>query len=151
MILLLLGCDGEPAACPAVEEGLPTCPMDACAQTCGGLECCIEAYGRGLEGQDLDTLLSQCEGDACDPDPYLSAAAAMCAAQVQGFNIGIDACSSSLVWTTSLYWRARNDMDLPCEDSLDLEGTNRQFYLDPVTGEFVYESWAMYQVNGCSE
>ena len=65
MLVFLLACaDGE-------------CADENTAESRGA--CCVEAFGRGIEDpDDLERLEESCP--ECDPDAYVSADAAICAA-----------------------------------------------------------------------
>jgi hypothetical protein len=72
--------------------------LDACTADCvdvaAAIACCITAHGRGDFGaDDAARLASNCSGEGCDQDLYLSADAAVCAAQVQGLVQGTSTCN----------------------------------------------------------
>ena len=80
------------------ECATPTCTLHPCATQAGGADdgvaCCIAAEGRGLDEQSAATLARDCNPEtmSCDPDDYLSQAAAICVAQGAGLAAGGGFC-----------------------------------------------------------
>lgn len=103
----LAGCASEKASSSAT-CGIPTstndeCPVLTCAvqDECSSIEaatdCCIETFGYGLEGRDLDNLTEDCDGEDCDPASYISEQAAICIAQAHGLEAGVGWCGGAFV------------------------------------------------------
>lgn len=58
---------------------------------------CIDAHGYGIDDpEELERLARSCEGDACDPDRYLSEPAVACIARACGLEEGLDGIRTSL-------------------------------------------------------
>lgn len=101
-LLSLVACTdvgvGGQEVCGSAGESEAWCPIDACAMQCqspeAGATCCIDAHGFGLDGADLDTLLSECIEEQCDPDLYISAESALCIGQVNGIGSGVGWCGA---------------------------------------------------------
>ncbi|MES2638779.1 MAG: hypothetical protein V4850_04835 [Myxococcota bacterium] len=115
LLILLSGCAPEPvAACVLTEaDATESCPVATCSIGCAsveeGLRCCRQTYGYGLDGDALPVLDDTCEaGPACDPNLYLTHAAAMCAAQVHGLPTGVERCDAGFEHGASsgYTWRA---------------------------------------------
>ncbi len=141
----------DTAQCEPSNPGTAACPIDACADGCGGgVACCIATHGYGLEGNALEQLGYACSGDECDPSQYLSEAAAICAAHAQGLGPGLSSCAAGFTREGGFYWRVHNAQDLPCDTDWDTEGVYGVHYLDAVTGEFVRETFVYYSSDsGC--
>jgi hypothetical protein len=131
----LFACGGSTCG-PAHTATAEGCPIDPCVAECtskaAAIACCVDAHGRGLEGQSLDRLAYDCVGEACDPDRYLSEDAAICVAEAHGMESGIGACGSMFMSRT---WTVINQTWDGCPDSPQARG--QAVHIDGVTGELI--------------
>ncbi len=119
--------------------------MDDCAVTCGDVEdavgCCIAAHGRGA---DAVLIPASCSGGACDPNRYLSEAAAICAAQAQGLVPGVSGCTATFEWSAvGANWEVVGWLDA-CDDSFPHGRKLSMARLDATTGVAEYVTAEMY-------
>lgn len=126
LLLSLLSCSGskteaDPAECGPDTESEEWCPIDECALGCTsikeGTACCLDAYGMGnFDEENLELLARGCTGDYCDQEQYISPAAAMCIAQVNGLGSGLGWCGS-VIWAygEDSYWSSYSLIENRCE------------------------------------
>lgn len=135
VLFALSACAEEP---PCLDPNIwdnPRCPLDSCVQYDDDLDkamaCCIEAHGYGLTPEEAE----RCAGD-CDPSDYLSAEAALCAAQVQGLPQGIGSCHSDFNPPHDEgpgHWIATTRTGHPCVPGS--HGDRYGYVLNGITGE----------------
>ncbi len=136
---LLVGCGDHASSEVGESAGSPgECPIDTCAtlaiDEASGVACCIDSFGTGLDGEDLDALTRDCEGDACDPSLYVSEEAAICAAQVCGLSGGIGECWGWFQYGASGgTWIVGNEQE-ECDPDANLCGGGECFQIDAATG-----------------
>lgn len=117
----------------------PTCTLHSCATqgdagADAGIACCIAAEGRGLDEKAAADLARACNPAtmSCDPDDYVSEAAAVCIAQVAGLAAGEGLCGGHL-WVNgeegTAWWLVENMHTPNCSSGDCLE-------VDAVTGGF---------------
>jgi hypothetical protein len=114
------GCGTLGQTCKTEGPSEEWCPIDPCALECdslrSGVGCCVDTHGYGLDGHDLEVLEATCSEDECDDSRYISAAAALCIAQVNGLGSGVGWCGATLTsLTTELSWLAANTVYDGCE------------------------------------
>lgn len=120
LLFLTFSCGVEGDVCGPEGPSEQWCPIDACAASCesveAGTSCCLDAHGYGLSETSLERLLDDCVGDACDPEDYVSDAAALCIAQVNGLGSGVGWCGAGLVYNDAddVHWYVRNTTEGGC-------------------------------------
>lgn len=153
-LLFLAACDdlaspdsAGPEECGPEAEWQEQCFVDECAAACStvasGTGCCIEAHGRGLDGDDVDRLLAACSGDDCDPSLYISAETALCIAQVNGLEPGVGWCGGYFDFVGGGAWYMRNTTYDGCPDDTSMRGDGYQIdaRTGVVIGEFESSLW----------
>lgn len=114
----------------------PTCTLHACAAQAGdaGISCCLAAEGRGLDEDAAADLADGCNPEtmSCDPEDYVSRAAAACIAQVAGLESGSGGCGGHFSVNGvegAAWWMILNEHGPDCS-------TGDCVQLDAVTGAF---------------
>lgn len=125
---LLLACarptPSDTATCP-VQDHPTTCPLDQCAADCPPAEeaiaCCAAAHGNGdFDAANLARLQEGCAAADCDPEQYLSPAAALCIAQAQGLAAGLGWCGATFDFEDgNPSWTVRSQTLNNCREGLD--------------------------------
>lgn len=149
-LVLLIGataCREDPAQC-----GLPRTAEDTgaaihtCALSCedaeAARECCIVAEGRGAaeaEGgfcADPECLQegAACENTACDPSKIITAAAAICIAQVDGLAPGLHGLRAEFRGAADAIWDVENYWWTTCDEGVG-ETASQGREVSGLTGE----------------
>jgi hypothetical protein len=150
-VLLIVHACGGVTGTPSTDECAlkplnldEACPISSCATECSSeaaaIECCVEGHGRGLSDDALEDLNENCTGDACEDSIYMSEAAALCLAQYNGLESGVDVCRAKLRLPEEepALWEVWNTIRDQCTNGSSSE-ENEIKLIDALAGKLIAE------------